>query len=63
MEMVLNKNFSTMDNFDLNNVNGGSITLATILFVALGYNVTVGACLAAGAAIGLVAGGAVIIKG
>lgn len=63
MEMTLNANFLAIENDDLNSINGGSITLATVLFVALGYEVTVGACLAAGAAIGLVAGGAVIIKG
>ena len=63
MELTSNTNLLTINNNELANINGGSLTLATVLFVALGYKVTVGVYLAAGAAIGLVAGGAVVIKG
>ncbi|WP_139903607.1 class IIb bacteriocin, lactobin A/cerein 7B family [Clostridium thermarum] len=45
---------------DLQNINGGF--LGTVLFTIAGVKVTIGMCMAAGSAIGLVAGGAVILK-
>lgn len=44
---------------DIMDVNGGAFP---VLFVIWGVQVTVGHCLAAGAAVGLAAGGAVVLK-
>lgn len=53
MEMILNNQFEELDNNELNMIDGGAWP---VLFVVWGVKVTVGHCLAAGAAIGLAAG-------
>lgn len=62
METINNFGFSELNREECYSINGGSITLGTVLFVCLGVKVTVGMCLSAGAAIGLVAGGAVVLS-
>lgn len=61
MEMIKTNAFSEMSNDEMQYTDGG-IVLTTVLFTIFGYGVTVGACLKAGAAIGLVAGGAVVLS-
>jgi len=62
MEMVLINGFCEMTQNEMNYIDGGSITLATTLFTVLGYKVTIGVCLKAGAAIGLTAWGELVLK-
>lgn len=62
MEMVNSAGFSTLSQEESFYTNGGSLTLGTVLFVIWGVKVTFGMCLSAGAAIGLVAGGAVVFS-
>lgn len=62
MELTKTNGFCEMNEMEMQEVDGGSITLATVLFTALGYEVTVGLCLKAGVAIGIAAGGAVILS-
>lgn len=61
MEDTLTKGFSELKDEELYAVDGGSI-IGAVLFTAWGVKVTVGMCLSAGAAVGLVAGGAVVLK-
>lgn len=66
--MVLNigtGTFETLSNEEMQRVDGGvvfAIGLATVLFKVGQISVTVGMCLKAGAAVGLVAGGAVALS-
>lgn len=53
------KNFDSLNSSELTNIDGGAFP---VLFVIWGVQVTVGHCLAAGAAIGLTAGGALVLK-
>ena len=59
MEMALNNGFCEMTQEEVDSVNGGAWP---VLFVIWGVKVTVGHCLAAGAAVGLTAGGALVLK-
>lgn len=54
------KGFEPLNEFELIEVDGGF--LGTVIFTFYGIKVTVGMCMAAGAAIGLAAGGAVALK-
>jgi len=64
MELAMTNGFSELSFNEAEKIDGGLLPLlGIVLFSVLGTEVTVGMCLAAGAAIGLVAGGAVAIKG
>ena len=56
MEIVLNKGFCEMPQDEMMMTDGGFF--GPVLFTIWGVNVTVGHCLAAGAAIGIAAGAA-----
>lgn len=55
----MSNGFSDLTKNEIMDVNGGAWP---VLFVIWGVKVTVGHCLAAGAAVGLAAGGAVVLK-
>lgn len=59
-EFALNyEGFKCIPDSEMMEINGG---IFPVLFVIWGISVTVGDCLVAGAAIGLVAGGAIALK-
>ncbi|GAA4058404.1 bacteriocin [Amphibacillus indicireducens] len=62
MDITINNNLSSIDDNELANINGGGLGLGTVLFTVIGYKVTVGGCLKAGSALGLAAGGAIVIR-
>lgn len=57
--MNYNSKFNELSDELLMDVSGGAFP---VLFVIWGVKVTVGHCLAAGAAVGLTAGGALVLK-
>lgn len=57
--MNYESNLKDLSNNEVMEVNGG---VWPVLFVIWGVQVTVGHCLVAGAAVGLAAGGAVVLK-
>ena len=59
MEMVLQNGFTELAAEEVFDVDGGAWP---VLFTIWGIKVTVGHCLAAGATVGLTAGGALILK-
>lgn len=60
MENILSNSFTELSVNDLEMIDGGAFP---VLFVIWGIEVTVGHALAAGAAVGLCAGGALVLKG
>lgn len=64
MEMTMNMSaFEQLDNREMMRVDGGFVlALGTVLFTVGKISVTIGMCLKAGAAAGLVAGGAVVLS-
>ena len=59
MENVMSKGFTELSVNDMEMIDGGAWP---VLFVFMGYEVTVGLALKAGAAVGLCAGGALVLK-
>ena len=60
MEYTMNNGFTELNASEMNDIDGG---VFPVLFVVAGVSVTVGHALAAGAAVGLAAGGALVFKG
>lgn len=61
MEMIKTNGFTDLSTSEMQQTDGG-LALSTVLFTIGAIKVTVGLCLKAGAAIGLVAGGAVVLS-